>query len=509
MKSTITVELDTLARTINIGIVLILILFGVLGYFVSFYFNFLTVAFFLLVLLNIYWRYIQKTHTLLANYGVIAHFRYIIESVGPEFRQYVFASDTEERPFNRVDRSEVYRKAKGIDSTSAFGTLLDYDRTEVKLRHSFFPIDKAQIEPFDVAVGAARDLPTTYHIRRPIMISAMSYGALGKNAVRALARGAKMAGTIMNTGEGGYPKYHLMEGCDITFQIGTAKFGVRTPDGQLDETKLAEIAAKEQVRMIEIKLSQGAKPGKGGLLPKEKITEEIATLRGVPMGEDVISPAHHIECVDAQSTIEFIGHVQKIGGLPTGIKFCLGRPDEFRMLVKEMKHQDIIPDFITVDGGEGGTGAAPKSFMDNIGLSLFEALPTVHAILKEEGLRDQLKLFASGKLITSGRQITALSMGADALYSARGFLLALGCIQALQCNRNTCPTGITTHKPHLQRGLDIEQKALRVANYIHALHHEHDEFLVAMGSPSARMLTPDNVSVPLQISALAKEKEHA
>ena len=496
MQSTLMVDLEKMSRTANVAIVLLCSAFGAAGYFVSFYFHFLTVACFLLVVVNVYWRHVQTSHSLLANFGFMAQIRYLAESVGPEFRQYLFASDTEERPFSRVERAEVYRKAKGVDSSAAFGSLLEFDRTEIKLRHSFYPVDKDQLEPFDVAVGAARNLDTTYHIKRPIMISAMSYGALGQNAVRALARGAKLAGAVMNTGEGGTPKYHLMEGCDLIFQMGTAKFGVRTIDGHLDEKKLAAIAAKDQVKMIEIKLSQGAKPGKGGLLPKEKITPEIAELRGVPLDKDVISPAHHAECVDAASTVAFIGRVQRVGGLPTGIKFCLGQPEEFRVMVQEMKRQNTVPDFITVDGAEGGTGAAPKSFMDDLGMPLFEALPRVHQILIEAGLRDRLVLFASGKLINPGKQMTALSLGADVLYSARGFLLALGCIQALQCNRNTCPVGITTHQKHLQNGLDIEDKSHRVASYIEALHHDHLELLAAMGKSSSQLLTDENVYAP-------------
>lgn len=507
MKSAIAIDLEKLSRTANIGIVLLLGLFGLAGYFVSFYFHFVTVALLLLVLLNVYWRHGQTSHSLLANFGFMAQFRYIVESVGPELRQYLFASDTEERPFSRVERAEVYRKAKGIDSSAAFGSLLEFDRTEMKLRHSFYPVDKGAIEPFDVAVGAARGLDTTYHIKHPIMISAMSYGALGENAVRALARGAKQAGAAMNTGEGGFPKYHLMESCDLIFQMGTAKFGVRDEDGRLDESKLAALAARDEVKMVEIKLSQGAKPGKGGLLPKEKITAEIAELRGVSFGKDVLSPAHHVECTDATSTVEFIGRIQRVSGLPTGIKFCLGRPDEFRALVQEMKRQETVPDFITVDGAEGGTGAAPKSFMDDLGLPLFEGLPIVDRILREEGVRDRLVIFAAGKLISPGRQMKALSLGADVTYSARGFLLALGCIQALQCNRNTCPVGITTHRAHLQKGLDIDDKARRVANYIEALHHDHVELLAATGKSSARQLTEENVYLPSRAASSPSGQE--
>jgi glutamate synthase domain-containing protein 2 len=507
MKSTFEIDLEKISKTANIGVVLMMGFFGVLGHFISFYFHFLTVTFFMLTVLNFYWRHGQRSHALLANFGFLAQIRYLVESIGPEMRQYLFASDTEERPFSRVERAEVYQKAKGLDSSSSFGSLLEFDRTEVKLRHSFFPAEESQLQPFDIAVGAARDLPTTYHIKHPIMISAMSFGALGQNAVRALARGAKLAGAVMNTGEGGYPKYHLMEGCDLIFQMGTAKFGVRTEDGHLDEQKLSEIASLETVKMIEIKLSQGAKPGKGGLLPKEKITPEIAELRGVPMDKDIVSPAHHIECTDAASTVAFIGRIQEISGLPTGIKFCLGHPAEFLELTREMKRQNIVPDYVSVDGSEGGTGAAPKSFMDNIGLPLFEALPLVDTILKEQQLREKLVVFAAGKLIGSGKQLTALSMGADVLYTARGFLLALGCIQALQCNQNTCPTGITTHQPQLQKGLDIALKARRVATYIQAIHHEHMEMLVAMGKTSSANLSVDNVYFPTPPTALTIERE--
>jgi glutamate synthase domain-containing protein 2 len=503
LKSTFAVDLEKTSRTANIGIVVLLIVSALLGQLVSFYFHFLTVTFFLLVAVNAYWRHVQKAHVLLANLGFLALALCLIESVGPEFRQYLFASDVEEEPFNRVERAEVYRKAKGIDSSSAFGSLQRFGPTETKLRHSFYPLDKAQLAPCDVAVGAPRGLETTHHITRPIMISAMSYGALGQHAVRALARGAKRAGATMNTGEGGYPKYHLMEGCDLTFQMGTAKFGVRTEDGHLDDDKLAALTREPTVKMVEIKLSQGAKPGKGGLLPKEKITEEIAQLRGVPMGRDVVSPPHHVECVDAPSTVAFIRRIQEVGGLPTGIKFCLGRPRELRALVQEMKRQDVVPDFITVDGAEGGTGAAPKSFMDDLGLPLLEALPIVQHILEEEGVRERLRLFASGKLINAGRQLTAMSLGADVAYSARGFLLALGCIQALQCNRNSCPAGITTHRPELQRGLDIETKAQRVANYIEALHHDHVELLAAMGASTPRDLNEDCVYLPRRTTTLA------
>ena len=422
--------------------------------------------------------------------------RYIIESIGPEFRQYLYMSDTEERPFNRIERAEVYRKSKNMDSSSAFGSLNNFDNSEIKLRHSMFPKQKSEQLPFSVKFGEERSITNAFTINKPMMISAMSYGALSSRAIRSLARGAKKAGIPMNTGEGGYPKHHLIEACDLIFQMGTAKFGVRNEDGSLNDEKLAEIANLEQVKMIEIKLSQGAKPGKGGLLPKEKITEEISQLRGVPMGKDIVSPAGHVECTNPANTIKFIRHVQEVSGLPVGIKMCLGRADEFSSLLSEMKQQKICPDYLVIDGSEGGTGAAPKTFMDDIGVPIYKALPFVNDLLKEYDLRDKMKLVASGKLINAGRQFIAMSFGANAIYSARGFMLAIGCIQAMQCNSNTCPVGITSHSPKLYTGIDIEVKSERVASYVNNISHDHEEILASLGKGSHSELNQDNLLIP-------------
>lgn len=446
--------------------------------------------------MNFHYRHIQTHHALLSNYGIIAQLRYLIESVGPEFRQYLYSSDTEERPFSRVERSEVYRKSKDIDSSAAFGSQLNFDHSELKLKHSFYPIKRKEIDEFTLTFGEERKLEEKYTIHKPFMISGMSYGALGERAVRSLARGAKKIGIPMNTGEGGFPKHHLKEGCDLIFQIGTAKFGVRGHDGTLDDHKLEKIARTPEVKMVEIKFSQGAKPGKGGLLPKEKITQEIAELRGIPLGKDVISPPSHIECVDKVSTVKFIRKIQEITQVPVGMKICLGREKEFAEIVQEMKKQKVNPDYIAVDGSEGGTGAAPKSFMDDLGLPLFIALPKVTKILSEYGIRDKLKIVASGKLINVGRQFMAMSMGADAVYTARGFMLAIGCIQALQCNKNTCPVGITTHDPHLVRGIDIEDKSKRVYNYVNNLYYEYKELLSAMGMKTPKDLKPHHLYAP-------------
>ena len=496
MASSLAVDLHKVSKFVNLAIPLLFLLFLAAGIFVSFYFHFLSVAFLFLTLVNFFYQNIQTDHTLLKNFGLLGQARYLLESVGPEFRQYLFASDEEEKPFNRLERSEVYRKAKNVDSASSFGSQMHFDTSEMKVRHSMFPTPKEKLAEFSVTYGEERGIETTYTIKRPIMISAMSYGALGASAVRALARGAKLAGIPMNTGEGGYPKYHLMEGCDLIFQIGTAKFGVRTPEGLLDDQKLKDIAAKPEVKMIEIKFSQGAKPGKGGLLPKEKITDEIAGLRGVQKGADVVSPPFHPECDTTENTVKFIERVQQVSGLPTGFKLCVGTVSEFENLVVEMKRQDIFPDFITVDGAEGGTGAAPKSFLDGVGMPLAAGLHAVNACLEKHGVRDRLKINASGKLVAPVRQLMAMALGADAIYTARGFMLSLGCIQALQCGNNTCPIGITTHDPELQRGLVIAARAPRVANYVNNVEHDLEELLRATGCARFSELTEKNLYIP-------------
>ena len=433
-------------------------------------------------LCNVYYLFIQKKHTLLSNFGVLAQVRYLFESLGPEFRQYLYSSDIEGRPFNRALRADIYKKAKGDETSAAFGSLLNFNSKELKFKHSFYP--EEEVQKFSLTFEGQNP----YTISKPLMIGAMSYGALGQKAVRALTRGAKKAGIPLNTGEGGWPQYHLMEEGDLIFQMGTAKFGVRTPDGRLDPDRLEALSKKKQIKMIEIKFSQGAKPGKGGLLPKEKITEEIARLRGIEMGQDAVSPPCHQECVDEKSTVFFIKKIQEISSLPVGIKFCFGQSAEFVSLVQAMKDHQIFPSFISLDGAEGGTGAAPKIFMDHIGWPIFKSLPLVHKILKEMGVRDKIKLTASGKLVNSGRQMMALALGADAIYTARGFMMAIGCIQALRCNNNTCPVGITSHAPHLQKGLNIEEKSNRAASYVESLNHDYYEMMKALGLKSFEKL---------------------
>lgn len=464
-------------------------------YFFSIYSVF-TVSLAFLTLLNFYCRHIQKKHTLLSNFGVLAFLRYFLEGLGPEFRQYLYSSDTEEKPFNRIERRDVYIKAKNEDKASAFGSLLNFDEKEYKLKHSLYPAIQADILSFSLTFGEERGLKESYKIHKPLLIGGMSYGSLGKKAVRALARGAKKADISMNTGEGGYPKYHLMEGCDLIFQMGTAKFGVRKENGDLDEDKLQALCQDPQIKMIEIKFSQGGKPGKGGLLPKEKITEEIASLRNIPLGQDLFSPPRHKECKDALSTARFVKKIQDISRLPVGIKFCLGREKEIHELFSIMKKENIFPDYIAIDGSEGGTGAAPKTFMDDLGYPLMPSLQVIRKVLQELSIKNKFKTLCSGKLISSGKQMMALAFGADAVYTARGFLLALGCIQALRCHTNSCPTGITTHEPHLMKGLDIEKKSERVKNYALNLVKYNYELLGALGVKSFSELKPEHIITP-------------
>ncbi len=501
------VDLHKISKFANLAIPSLAGLFFLGGHFVSFYFHFLTVVFLILTIVNLFYMFVQKKHAILRNFGILGQARYILESVGPEMRQYLFASDTEERPFSRVERSDIYRKSKGVDSASSFGSQLNFDNSEIKVRHSMYPSDKEDIVQFSLTFGEERGIEQTFTIRKPYMVSAMSYGALGVNAVKALSRGAKMAGIAMNTGEGGIPKYHMEEGGDLIFQMGTAKFGVRNEDGTLNDEKLKKLAAEPSIKMIEVKLSQGAKPGKGGLLPKEKISKEISELRGVPMNRDVVSPAHHKECVCKKSTVAFIKHVQDVSELPVGIKLCVGLTSEFRQLVEEMMLQDVFPDYIAIDGAEGGTGAAPKAFMDGYGMPLMPALYSVNNILTELGVRDRTKIIAAGKLINSSQQFMALALGADAIYSARGFMLALGCIQSMLCGSNTCPVGITTHDPDLQRGLVVEDKAKRIVNYVNGLEHDFYEMLAASGIRDAKDINIDQLYIPND-TALADQIEY-
>jgi glutamate synthase domain-containing protein 2 len=416
----------------------------------------------------------QKESAIRRNFPVIGRFRYFFENLGEYFRQYFFAQDREEMPFNRAQRSWVYRAAKGIDNTIAFGSTRDLRPTgTIIFVNCPYPILETDIAPASAkTIGPfAREPYTTNSI---FNVSAMSYGAISKPAVLALSKGSAMAGNWMNTGEGGLSPYHLEGGADIVFQIGTAKYGVRDKDGGISDEKLKEVAAHDQVKMIEIKLSQGAKPGKGGILPGAKVTKEIAKIRGIPVGEASISPNRHPEIDSAEELLDMINHVREVTGLPVGFKTVIGAYgwlDELFELVLQ-RGIESAPDFITVDSGDGGTGAAPMSLMDSVGLPIRESLPLVVDIVNKYGLDDRMHVIASGKLITPAEAAWALCVGADFINSARGFMFSLGCIQALQCNKNTCPTGIATHKKDLQRGLVVADKAERVQHYSESMHKE-------------------------------------
>ena len=414
----------------------------------------------------------QTRHTIRRNYPVVGRFRYLFEHLGEFFRQYFFAMDREELPFNRAERAWVYRAAKQVDRTIAFGSTRPLNiEGDVYFLNSAFPtLHHEAMAPLPVTIGAAtaRHPYTTASL---VNISGMSYGAISAPAVRALSHGAREAGIWLNTGEGGLSPHHLEGGCDLVFQIGTARYGCRTPSGALSDDRIREIAAHEQVRMFEIKLSQGAKPGKGGMLPGSKVTAEIARVRGIPEGEDSISPNAHPDVRSVDDLLTMIDHIRQLTGKPVGIKLVLGQTDFLHDLFDAIQQRvhPHGPDFITLDSADGGTGAAPQPLMDYVGMPLKESLPLLVDLLVEYGLRERIKVIASGKLITPGKVAWALSMGADFVTSARGFMFSLGCIQALQCNRNTCPTGITTHDERLQRGLVSEEKAVRVARYARQL----------------------------------------
>ncbi|MFD2207690.1 FMN-binding glutamate synthase family protein [Kiloniella antarctica] len=432
----------------------------------------------------------QTESTLRRNYPVIARFRYLFEHLGEFFRQYFFALDREEMPFNRAERSWVYRSAKNVDSTVAFGSTRDLRPagTVFFVNCAFPNLAEDMVEPGRVSIGPY--CRQSYETDSIFNISGMSYGAISIPAVRALSMGAKKAGIWLNTGEGGLSPYHLEGGADIVFQIGTAKFGVRKPEGGFDEAKLREVAAHDQVKMFELKLSQGAKPGKGGILPGAKVTEEISKIRGISIGQDAISPNRHPEVKCVGDLLDMLDYIRETTGKPVGFKMVVGAYGFFEDLCKEINQRGIetAPDFITIDSADGGTGAAPMSLIDNMGVPLRESLPLVVDTLKKHGLRERIKVCASGKMINPSDVAWAYCAGADFVNSARGFMFALGCIQALQCNKNTCPTGVTTHNKKLQFGLDPQTKSERVASYAKNMRKEVGTIAHSCGASEARTL---------------------
>lgn len=439
-----------------------------------------------LIILGFY-DFFQKSHAILRNWPVAGHFRYLFEHIRPEIYQYFVESDTSGVPFDRVQRSLVYQRAKKVRDTIPFGTLKDvYEVGYEWVNHSLAPIHLAPAD-LRVMVGGP-DCKQPYNSSR-LNISAMSFGSLSRNAILALSQGAKISEFAHNTGEGGISPYHVQGGADLIWQIGTGYFGCRTNEGKFDPEKFKEAASSPQVKMIELKLSQGAKPGHGGILPAAKLTKEIAEIRGVPMGKDVLSPPAHSEFSSPTGLLEFIQRLRELSGSkPVGIKLCLGKRREFIAIAKAMVQTGITPDFIAVDGGEGGTGAAPVEFSNRIGTPLIESLIFVHNVLLGFSLRDRIRLFASGKVTSGFDMVKRLALGADICYSARAMMMALGCIQALKCNSNECPVGVATQRPQLVAGLVPEDKSIRVANFQDGLLHSVCEIIGAMG-----ISTPDDL----------------
>lgn len=432
----------------------------------------------------------QKGDAIRRNYPVIGRFRHLFTALGEFFRQYFFAMDREEMPFNRAQRHWIEGAANGKGNMVAFGSTrnLNIPGTPIFMNAAFPPLDDqfASCEPLQIGPTARHPYlaPSFFNI------SGMSYGALSRPAVRALSRGAAKAGIWMNTGEGGVSPYHLEGGCDIVYQIGTAKYGVRDEDGNLSDDKLREVAAHPQVKMFELKLAQGAKPGKGGILPGEKVSAEIAQIRGIREGEPSISPNRHPDIGNFEELLDTICHIREVTGKPVGFKTVLGSADPFEELFRmiEARGPEIAPDFITIDGGEGGTGAAPMPLIDLVGMPLREALIRMVDLRDKHGLHDRIRIIASGKLVNPSDVAFAICAGADFVVTARGFMFSLGCIQALKCNRNTCPTGITTHDPALQQGLVVDAKDDRVAGYAKAIVKEVETISHSVGVAEPRLM---------------------
>jgi glutamate synthase domain-containing protein 2 len=446
----------------------------------------------------------QTRSAIRRNYPVIGRFRTVFSHLGEFFRQYFFALDREEMPFNRAEREWIDHVCEDGSDVVPFGSTKNLDPGTPIFANGLFPaLDDDERPVPDFIIG-----PNTRNPYQPgslFNISAMSYGSLSKPAIQALSRGAALSRCYLNTGEGGVSPYHLEGGCDVVYQLGTAKFGARNDDATLNEEKLRKICENPHIKMVEIKLSQGAKPGKGGILPASKVNAEIAKIRGIPEGKAALSPNRHIDASNSEELLDLIHKVREASGRPTGIKLCIGQVGPIINLIKAIKARGdaSAPDYIVVDGGDGGTGAAPLPLIDNTGLSVREGLPLMDDLLREHGLRDHVKIIASGKLVTSADVAWAFCAGADMVNNARGFMFALGCIQALKCDKNTCPTGITTHNPRLQKGLDPANKAVRVHNYIKNIIKEVEIIAHACGVDEPRQMQREHLLI-VQASGRSK-----
>jgi glutamate synthase domain-containing protein 2 len=425
---------------------------------------------------------IQKKHTILRNFPVLGYFRYLFEMIAPEIQQYFIERSTDGKPFSRNQRSLVYQRAKNIDSNTPFGTQLNINTIDYEgIKHSIFPAKVNDELPRVVVGGPACTQPYSASL---FNISAMSFGSLSENAIRALNRGAQMGSFYHNTGEGGLTEFHL-QGGDVNWQIGTGYFGCRDDRGGFDGGKFIEKAKLPQVKMIEIKLSQGAKPGHGGVLPAAKNTEQIAKIRGVLPNTLILSPPSHSAFSDAKGLVAFIGRLRELSnGKPIGFKLCIGNTLEFEAICHEMIAANCYPDFITVDGAEGGTGAAPLEFSDGVGVPFEPALIFVNQTLINLNIRDKIRIIGSGKIISGYSILHAIALGADMCNSARGFMFSLGCIQALRCHNNQCPTGVATQDKMLMKGLVVTDKSERVFHFHKNTLHAANELLAAAGKSS-------------------------
>ncbi len=440
---------------------------------------------------------LQTRHTILRLYPVLGRFRYMLESVRPEIQQYFVESETDGAPIPREFRSLVYQRAKGERDSRPFGTIFDVNRAGYEwVNHSLVPKHATDLHP---RIKFGGEDCTQPYLASPLNISAMSYGSLSKNAIRALNRGAKIGNFAHNTGEGSLSPYHLEHGGDIIWQIGTGYFGCRNSEGGFDPELYKKNSQVDAVKMIEIKLSQGAKPGHGGILPAAKLTPEIAEIRNVPLGADVISPAAHTAFSTPLELLKFIAQLRELsGGKPVGFKLCIGRRDEFLAICKAMLESNILPDFITVDGGEGGTGAAPTEMTNSVGTPIRDALIFVNRALIGAGLRDQIRIIAAGKMFSAFHILRALALGADTVNSARAFMLALGCIQSRSCNTDHCPTGIATQNDARNNGLVVTDKAQRVANYHSETVTNLAELVAAAGLEHLSQLGPEHINRRVQ-----------
>ncbi|MBI1372055.1 MAG: FMN-binding glutamate synthase family protein [Phycisphaera sp.] len=434
---------------------------------------------------------LQTRRTVLRIYPILGHFRYWLSALGPELHQYFVEAENEGRPFTKEQRQIVYDRATNESDVQPFGTLRDLAEPGAEVTmHSIHTAPVLDVEP-RVTFGPDRAQP--YDASR-LNISAMSFGSLGPNAIMALNHGAKIGGFAHDTGEGGLSQYHLVAGADVIWEIGTGYFGCRAPDGTFDEERYVANATRPEVKMIELKLSQGAKPGHGGVLPAAKVTPEIAEARGVPAYEDCLSPMSHSAFDTPVGLLRFIDRLRdKSGGKPTGFKLCVGHPEEVFAICKAIRDTGITPDFITVDGSEGGTGAAPFEFSDSVGMTLEDGLVFVANALTGTGLRPRVRLVASGKIISGFDMLRATALGADTCNSARGMMFALGCIQALRCHTNECPTGITTLDPWRQNALSVDDKKQRVANYHRHTVRSFLTLVAAVGLEHPDRLRPEHV----------------